>query len=182
MVYTQSFRAMLALCVCAFVLLACDVASVLPATAQPTVAPVAPTIASATPAPAPTIAAPTLTLKLPDGKTVALAVTKCVGTRAGQYLELVAATTPDVNDPNRIEIQINGNHQAAGQVEKMFIAAFIGPKTKTIFSGNQPSASITVQANGAGKFNEVAIINISDSLGYQYNKEYKFSGQWTCVP
>ena len=180
MFYTRRFCSMLVLCMCAFVLLACDVASILPFTAQPTVAPVAQSIASATSAPAPTIAAPTFTLKLPDGKTVSLAVTKCAGTRAGEYLELIAVSTTDVNDPNRIEVQINGNHQAAGRVEKMFIAAFIGPKAKTIFSGNQSAASITVEANGAGKFNEVAIINISDSPGYQYNKEYKFSGEWTC--
>jgi hypothetical protein len=136
----------------------------------------------ATPMPASTLVAPTFTLNTPDGKTVSLTVTKCGGTHAGQYLELVAANTADVNDPNRIEVQVSGNHQAAGRAEKMFVAVFIGPKAKTIFSGNHPTASITVEANGAGKFNEVAVINISDSPNYQYNKEYKFSGQWTCVP
>lgn len=153
-------------------LLACDLGSV----AQPA----APPVATATTASVPP-SAPTFTLKLPNGQSMALSVSKCDGVAPGQYLELRAANTQDLKDANRAEVQVGGNHPSVGKSDKMFVTVIMGAQDKWTFTGNTPSAQITLDANGAGRFTDVAIVNAAaNSPAYQLGKEYKFSAEWTC--
>jgi hypothetical protein len=49
--------------------------------------------------------------------------------------------------------------------------------------GNTPEAQVTTEANGAGRFADIAITNVANtSASYQYGSEYRFSGEWLCAP
>ena len=123
---------------------------------------------------------PKFTLTLPDGQSVDLQVTNCAGIGSSQYLELGAINTQDTTDPNRVEVQVSGNHQGFGQTINMFITITIGAKDAWTFMGNTPTATITLESNGSGHFEGVGIVNAADSPAYKYGQEYKFGAVWSC--
>lgn len=183
--FTSNRSFVLAVCIgVVLLLLACDLGSLAqpaaPTLVLPATAPAAPPLATATTASvAPS--APTFTLKLPNGQSVALSVSKCDGVAAGQYLELRATNTQDLKDANRVEVQVAGNHPSAGKSDKIFVSVIMGAQDKWTFTGNTPSAQITLDANGAGRFADVAVVNAAgNSPNYQMGREYKFGAEWTC--
>ena len=164
--------------------LACDLGSITQSVA-PVPSPI-PSMPAAPIAATPTQVVPTptaalLTIKLPTGQSIAAPVYKCDGFGANQYLDLSAATNQDLQDANRVSVKISGAHPGAGKLDKMFVEVTMGPQGKWTFMGNTPSASITLEANGAGKFADVGIVNAAGtSPNYQASKEYKFSAEWSC--
>jgi hypothetical protein len=187
MLFPTRSRLVLTLLAVALFLLACDCGSITqlvvpaPTAPPPTVTRHAAPIA-ATPAQiAPTPTAAILTLKLPTGQSVAVPVYKCDGIGANQYLDLIAATTQDLNDANRVQVKIGGAHAGVGKLDKMFVEVTLGAQNKWTFVGNTPNAQITLEANGTGRFADVAIVNAAaTSANYQASKEYKFSAEWLC--
>jgi len=155
----------------------------------------APPAATLPPGPAATQAQPTtgaaapqapaggaFTLMLPDGQKVSLQA-KCTGVKPGEFLDVRATNTPDLNDPKRVEVQVGGLHQAAGQLANMVVAVTMGAQTKWTFMGNTLQASLTLEADGSGRFSDVAIANVAvNSPAYTYATEYKFSAEWSCKP
>ncbi len=121
-----------------------------------------------------------MTLTLPDGQKMELHA-RCSGVNAGEYLDVRASNTDDVNDPDRVEAQVGGDHQSAGDVQNMFVAIFIGPQNAGTFAGNNPAVTLMLEADGSGHFSDIGIINIAvNSPTYQYNVESKFSAEWKC--
>jgi hypothetical protein len=110
-----------------------------------------------------------------------LSVFKCEGTAAGQMLDVRAVNTQDMADADRIEVQVGGVQQGPGRYDTMYVAVFIGAQSAWAFQGNTPTAQVTLEADGAGHFGDIGIVNIAvGSPSYQYNVEYKFSGEWSC--
>jgi hypothetical protein len=119
-------------------------------------------------------------LKLPDESAVNLTVTSCEGAGPGGFLELDAMNTRDKTDPKRVEVQVNGGNNGEGKYDGMYISVIIGTTDKPIFSGNNPNVRISMDDNGSGTFENVEIVNISNTPPYEYGKPYKFDGQWSC--
>lgn len=154
--------------------LACSVSG------QPTPTPPATPVPVATTPQAPSGSA--LALTLPNGQTLNLQA-RCAGVRPGEHLDVRAANTQDVKDPNRVEVQVGGSHPAAGKLDNMFVAVFVGAQDKWTFTGNTPKAQLTLEADGSGSFAHVPIVNVAvNSPTYTYGAEYKFSARWTCRP
>lgn len=133
----------------------------------------------------PTLSASTLTLTLPDGHAVVLPVAQCKGTSPGGYLELSAVNTEDTTDPDRIEVVMSGDQQGPGQYGGFYVLVRIGVGVaeELIFMGNTADAQVTIEANGAGRFADIAIANVANfSPTYEYGTEYLFSAQWVCAP
>jgi hypothetical protein len=122
------------------------------------------------------------TLTLPDGQKVSLQA-KCTGINPGEFLDVRASSTADLNDPKRVEVQVGGLHQAAGQVGNMVVAVTMGAGGAWTFMGNTLNAQLTLEADGSGQFKDVAIVNVAvNSPAYAYATEYKFSAEWSCKP
>jgi hypothetical protein len=123
------------------------------------------------------------TLTLPDSRVVTMPVFRCAGTKPDEQLDVRAANTQDVADPNRVEVDVGGAHEGAGPFGNMYVAVLIGAKDAWTFTGNTVAAQVTLAADGSGRFIDVAIVNAAiNSPAYTYSKEYKFSGEWTCPP
>jgi len=121
-------------------------------------------------------------LMLPDGQKVSLQA-KCAGVKPGEFLDVVATNSPDLNDPNRVEVRVGGVHQATGQLANMVVAITMGAQTKWTFMGNTLQAQLALEADGSGRFADVAIVNVAiGSPAYSYAAEYKFSAEWSCRP
>jgi hypothetical protein len=121
-------------------------------------------------------------LMLPDGQKVSLQA-QCAGVRPGEFLDVVAINSPDLNDPNRVEVKVGGLHQATGQLANMVVSITMGAQTKWTFMGNTLQAQLTLEADGSGRFADVAITNVAvGSPVYAYAAEYKFSAEWSCKP
>jgi hypothetical protein len=144
-----------------------------------------PQVVQSTPEAADTVSPPSnggnLTLTMPDAKVISMPVTQCVGIAANEYLDVRAATTPDQNDPNRIEVLVGGGHTGAGAMDNMYVSVSIGAKDAWNFQGNTLIAHVVLAEDGSGHFENVGIVNgAAHPVDYQYGQEYKFSANWTC--
>lgn len=152
-----------------------------PVVVNPTVP--APEVTQPTVMAKPPLPSSTFTLTLPDGRQVVLPVDECTGTSPGGYLELHAINTQDPNDPERIEVELAGNQQGPGQYDGFYVMVSMGPAVaeELIFMGNTPAAQVTIEADGVGRFTDVAITNAANtSATYEYAVEYPFSAEWVC--